>query len=212
VQGAESRIAGTGGQGLSVREGPGLTFAVLAVLAEGTAVRVIDGPRFDREGHVWYRITGTDERATGGWSAGEFLTQVHGPSPGTVGAPGTVVQSSSPPATGTGRRIMPARVSAYSYQTPGNGAHGSITRTGTVVRWGTVAVDPQVIALGSRLQIEGFDTIFVAEDTGGAVIGNRIEIFFPDEAAAIQFGVRHLQVTVLEDGSLRSERPAASRP
>jgi 3D (Asp-Asp-Asp) domain-containing protein len=87
-----------------------------------------------------------------------------------------------------------------------------VTRSGTVVRWGTAAVDPQVIPLGSRLQIEGFDTIFVAEDTGGAVYGNRIEVFFPDEAAAFQFGVRYLQVTVIEDPPLRRDGSPPSRP
>jgi 3D (Asp-Asp-Asp) domain-containing protein len=80
------------------------------------------------------------------------------------------------------------------------------------VRWGTAAVDPQVIPLGSHLQVEGFDTTFIAEDTGGAVVGNRIELFFPEEAAALQFGVRYLQVTVLEVGTPRSNGSPPGRP
>ena len=45
------------------------------------------------------------------------------------------------------------------------------TATGTTPRFGTVAVDPRVIPLGSRLLIQGFEgVVFVAEDaTGGAV-------------------------------------------
>jgi 3D (Asp-Asp-Asp) domain-containing protein len=89
------------------------------------------------------------------------------------------------------------RATAYSYQVPAEGAHGSLTRLGTTVHWGTVSVDPTVIPLGSRLLIEGYDTVFVAEDTGGGVHGNRIDIFFPDEAAAIRFGVQDRIVTVL---------------
>jgi 3D (Asp-Asp-Asp) domain-containing protein len=204
--GPEAWVIGTGGQGLLVREGPGVAFPSVAVLPESTLVRVTDGPRFDREGRAWYRIARADPPALNGWSVGDYLT-------GVTGLPlGTVVQSSRLERTGSGRSIGPVRVSAYTYQIPGNGAHGSVTRSGTVVRWGTAAVDPQVIALGSRLQVEGFDTIFIAEDTGGAVIGNRIEIFFPDEAAALQFGVRYLQVTVLDDSPPRPIPLAPSRP
>ncbi len=75
-----------------------------------------------------------------------------------------------------------------------------------------MAVDPQVIPLGTRLRIEGYDDIFIAEDTGGAVYGDRIEIFFTDEAAAILFGVRYLQVTILDDTPARIEPPLPARP
>jgi hypothetical protein len=45
----------------------------------------------------------------------------------------------------------------------------------------TVAVDPSVIPLGSRLRIEGYpDMTFIAEDTGGGVRGNHVDIFFED--------------------------------
>lgn len=88
-------------------------------------------------------------------------------------------------------RSLIVRASAYSYT-------GSRTRTGTVPHWGTVAVDPTVIPLGSRLLIDGFPgTVFVAEDTGGAVYGNRIDIYFESYNAAIQFGVQQRTVTVL---------------
>jgi 3D (Asp-Asp-Asp) domain-containing protein len=86
-------------------------------------------------------------------------------------------------------RSFSARISAY--------AHGTRTASGTPVRWGVVAVDPRVIPFGSRLMIEGFDTVFVAEDTGGAVRGNHIDVYFPDRADAVRFGVQTRTVTVL---------------
>jgi 3D (Asp-Asp-Asp) domain-containing protein len=193
-----------------MRDGPGLAFAAFATVAEGALVRILDGPRFDRDGRAWYRISALDERGIGderafaGWSAGEFLARPGVPASGTIQS-----FNVQPPAVG---RQISARVSAYTYQVPGNGAHGTITRSGTVARWGTAAVDPDVIPLGSRLRIEGFDTVFVAEDTGGAVFGNRIEVFYPDEAAAIQFGVRYLQVTVIDEAPLRRDVPAPVRP
>jgi 3D (Asp-Asp-Asp) domain-containing protein len=66
--------------------------------------------------------------------------------------------------------------SAYAW---GCGASGP-TRTGTRVRWGVVAVDPRVIPLGATLEIEGFmGTTFIAEDTGGAVVGRKVDIYWP---------------------------------
>ncbi len=204
VQASDAHIWGTDGDGLLVREGPGLQFAAQVRLADGTRVRVVGGPRFDRDGRAWYQIV-TPDQVTG-WAAGEFIARNVSPTPATV------VQASRPAPPTPGQRTLAARVSAYTYQVPGDGAHGTITRSGTEARWGTVAVDPQVIPLGTHLRIEGFDDTFVAEDTGGAVIGDRIEIFFTDEAAAIQFGVRYLQVTILDDAPARITPPPPARP
>ena len=54
-------------------------------------------------------------------------------------------------------------------------AGGGNTATGTAVRKGTVAVDPRVIPLGTRMYIPGYG-YGVAEDTGGGIIGNMIDL------------------------------------
>jgi resuscitation-promoting factor RpfB len=52
--------------------------------------------------------------------------------------------------------------------------------------------------LGTRLQIEGFpNDVFTVEDTGGAVVGNVFDVWFPDLPAAVAFGTKSLRVTVL---------------
>jgi 3D (Asp-Asp-Asp) domain-containing protein len=53
------------------------------------------------------------------------------------------------------------------------------------------------VPLGSRLLIDGYDTVFIAEDTGGGVRGAHIDIFFPDYASALRFGVQQRAVTIL---------------
>lgn len=63
-----------------------------------------------------------------------------------------------------------------------------ITKSGKVVRWGTVATDIKVIPLGTKLKIEGFDTIFVSEDIGGAIKKNKIDIWFPTHQDALNWG------------------------
>lgn len=70
-----------------------------------------------------------------------------------------------------------------------------VTYTGTEATPGrTVAVDPDVIPLGSTLHING--SAYVAEDIGGAIRGNRIDVFFPDHKTALQFGVQYAEVEI----------------
>lgn len=70
-----------------------------------------------------------------------------------------------------------------------------ITYTGTEATAGrTVAVDPKVIPLGSTVYING--SAYVAEDIGGAIKGNRIDVYFPDHKTALQFGVQHAEVEI----------------
>jgi 3D (Asp-Asp-Asp) domain-containing protein len=96
------------------------------------------------------------------------------------------------------QRSFVASITAYSHESCA--ANPCRTRTGTVPRWGTAAVDPQVIPLGSHLLIEGFDgTIFTALDTGGAIKGYRLDIWMDSTQEALQWGVRQRLVTVLND-------------
>jgi 3D (Asp-Asp-Asp) domain-containing protein len=72
---------------------------------------------------------------------------------------------------------------------PGDPDYG-ITSTGAQAREGvTIAVDPHVIPYGSRVYIPGLGWR-VAQDTGGAIIGHRIDVFFNDLGTALRFGVQ----------------------
>ncbi|MCR5208804.1 MAG: SH3 domain-containing protein [Lachnospiraceae bacterium] len=62
------------------------------------------------------------------------------------------------------------------------------TATGTIPTAGrTIAVDPNVIPYGTRIEIEGLGS-FVAEDCGGMVEGNHIDIYFDTHEEAVAFG------------------------
>ena len=75
------------------------------------------------------------------------------------------------------------------------GKTDGITATGTKATAGrTIAVDPQKIPLGSTVIING--QTYVAEDIGGAVKGNRVDIFFNTHAEALKFGRRTVNVTI----------------
>ncbi|MEH7085164.1 LysM peptidoglycan-binding domain-containing protein [Neobacillus drentensis] len=59
-----------------------------------------------------------------------------------------------------------------------------------------IAVDPNVIPLGSKVYVEGYGEA-TAGDTGGAIKGNRIDVFIPSEQDAINFGIKQLKVKIL---------------
>lgn len=59
-----------------------------------------------------------------------------------------------------------------------------------------IAVDPNVIPLGSKVWVEGYG-VAVAGDTGGAIKGNRIDVHVPNKSAAYSWGVRTVQVKII---------------
>jgi 3D (Asp-Asp-Asp) domain-containing protein/LysM repeat protein len=59
-----------------------------------------------------------------------------------------------------------------------------------------ISVDPTVIPLGSKVFIEGYG-VAVAADTGGAIKGNRIDVYMPSESQALQFGAKEVTVKIL---------------
>ena len=83
---------------------------------------------------------------------------------------------------------------AYSWEC-GNG--DGLTAAMTPVRPGVVAVDPEVIPLGSQVEIVGLG-MFSAEDVGGAIKGNRVDIFMTSRSAALDFGRREVEVRVID--------------
>ncbi|WJE15875.1 ubiquitin-like domain-containing protein [Halobacillus sp. ACCC02827] len=60
-----------------------------------------------------------------------------------------------------------------------------------------VAVDPDVIPLGSRVWVEGYGTA-IAGDTGGAIDGKRIDLFVPSKSQAHSYGRKQVTVKILD--------------
>jgi 3D (Asp-Asp-Asp) domain-containing protein len=111
-----------------------------------------------------------------------------------VAAKAEAVQAQSAPAASAGasRVTDGARtltVNSTGYSLPGR------TSTGLPVGFGIVAVDPAVIPLGTRISIPGYGE-GVAADTGGAVQGMAIDLWFPTLAQALAWGRRTVTVTL----------------
>ena len=91
-----------------------------------------------------------------------------------------------------------AYTSGYSCtgKRPGDPWYG-ITASGMRVRHGVVAVDRNVIPLGTMLYVENYG-FAIAADVGGAIRGNKIDLFMYCINAARRFGRRHINVWILE--------------
>ncbi|ARU63288.1 hypothetical protein CBW65_21610 [Tumebacillus avium] len=89
----------------------------------------------------------------------------------------------------TATKVLTMAASAYSMP-------GARTASGGAAGPGTIAVDPNVIPLGTKLYIEGYG-YGVASDVGGSIKGNRIDIHFDTREQALQFGRRAVTVHIL---------------
>jgi uncharacterized protein YabE (DUF348 family) len=97
-------------------------------------------------------------------------------------------------------KILNSKATAY-YAFRGIGK--TYTSTGRVaVRdpdgYSTIAVDPRVIPYGTKLYVEGYGYA-IAADTGGAIKGNKIDVYFDTRSEAYAWGVKHVDVYVLND-------------
>ncbi|MFR3786593.1 MAG: 3D domain-containing protein [Agathobaculum desmolans] len=78
-----------------------------------------------------------------------------------------------------------------------NGAADAKTASGTTPTEGrTIAVDSSVIPLGSRVYIEGYG-VFIAEDTGGAIKSNKIDVLVSSHSRAYDLGVKYANIYLL---------------
>lgn len=103
-------------------------------------------------------------------------------------------QRRKPSSSSRRRHLGTFALSAYTqyHSPPRRTASGTLPTDGR-----TVAVDPAVIPLGTKLHIEGVG-VRIAEDTGRKIKGKKLDLFLSSLAACTRFGVRSLQVYILD--------------
>jgi 3D (Asp-Asp-Asp) domain-containing protein len=95
-------------------------------------------------------------------------------------------------------RFKNVHVMEATAYTPYDGSVDGITATGIMAQHGVVAVDPNVIPLGTRLYIPGYG-VALAADTGGAIIGNHIDLCVESLDEAWSYGRRTIKVYELAE-------------
>src|SRR5699024_9554836 len=90
-------------------------------------------------------------------------------------------------------------VTSTAYKASCNSCSGK-TETGIDLKANSgmkvIAVDPSVIPLGSKVHVEGYGYA-IAGDTGSAIKGNKIDVFFPEKSQAYRWGSKQVKVKVL---------------
>ena len=99
--------------------------------------------------------------------------------------------------SGNGKEIY---VTSTAYTASCNGCSGT-TATGVNLHANpnakVIAVDPRVIPLGSKVYVDGYGYA-IASDTGGAIKGNKIDVFFPSKSDAYRWGRKTVKIKVLD--------------
>ncbi|MFJ7648715.1 3D domain-containing protein [Lysinibacillus sp. NPDC097279] len=112
----------------------------------------------------------------------------------TTTKPVTTVTSAPPSQDGQTYTMRATAYTAYCEGCSGITANGTDIRSNPNLK--VIAVDPRVIPLGTKVWVEGYGEA-VAADTGGAIKGNKIDVFIPSDGQARNWGVRTVTVKIL---------------
>ncbi|USK70356.1 G5 and 3D domain-containing protein [Peribacillus asahii] len=116
---------------------------------------------------------------------------------GTKAPTPTATYASNVSSSSGGKEIY---VSSTAYTASCNGCSG-VTATGMNLKSNphakVIAVDPNVIPLGSKVHVEGYGYA-VAADKGGAIKGNKIDVFIPSKSEAYRWGVKRVKVRIID--------------
>ncbi len=108
-----------------------------------------------------------------------------------------VMGISAPSAGGQGTEMtmIATAYTAYCKGCSGTTAYGIDLRANPDEK--VIAVDPRVIPLGTRVWVEGYGEA-IAGDTGGAIKGNKIDVFIPSYDNAMQWGRKEVKIIILD--------------
>ena len=96
----------------------------------------------------------------------------------------------------TNEKWIWANVSAYCACIKCCGKTDGITASGTKATAGKTIAAPKQYAFGTKIEIAGMGT-YTVEDRGGAITGNKLDIYFDSHSEALKFGRRQLQIRVI---------------
>lgn len=140
-------------------------------------------------GKLWYKIQYGSQV---GWVCSSFV-KVNSSSP-------TNTNTNNSNTTNPGKKVSLGTFTLTAYcnckKCCGKWA-GSPTKSGVMPKQGrTIAVDPTVIPLGTRVEIRG--NTYIAEDTGSAIKGKKIDIYFDSHSEANKFGRQKAEVFIIK--------------
>ncbi|MDO5011468.1 MAG: SH3 domain-containing protein [Intestinibacter bartlettii] len=159
---------------LNVRSGASTSYSRIGSVTQGTKVSIY------AESNGWYKISFNGGY---GWVSKTYV------STGSTSTGSTTTGSTTTTNGYTVKRTLNVRAVAYT--------GGTMTALGTPVRYGVIAVDPSVIPYRSKVYIKELNKVFVAEDCGGGIKGNIIDIYMPTLSQCYSWGSRNITIQIL---------------
>lgn len=153
---------------LNVRSGPSTKNKIIESLNKNNSVEILS------TNNGWYQIKLSNNKI--GWASSKHID---------FDSTNNIQSSNS----GDVKRKMNVVATAYTGY--------STTSTGQKPVWGTIAVDPKIIPYGTKVYIPQFNKVFVANNTGGAIKGNKIDIFMNTKSECYNWGRKSIEIQIL---------------
>ncbi len=157
---------------LNVRSGPSTKYRVVDKVVRNEKVTIL------QNSNGWYKVKLHDGKI--GWSSTRYIKANQSQSNNN---------QNNNSSTGTTSKKMNVVATAYT-------GYG-ITSTGQRPVWGTIAVDPKVIPYGTKVYIPYFNKTFIANNCGGAIKGNKIDIYMNSKSECYNWGRRTIEIQIL---------------
>lgn len=174
---------------LNVRSGAGKSYSVIGKLSNNQEVSITG------ENGNWYKIS---YNGSTGYVSKNYVTTSSNSSSSTSTTTTTTTSTTTTTTTTTSSSsyLKTLTMTATAYSATGNKTATGVWPTRNSSGVSTVAVDPNVIPLGTKLYIEGYGYA-IAADTGGAIKGNKIDLFMNSNSECINFGRQAVTVHVV---------------
>jgi 3D (Asp-Asp-Asp) domain-containing protein len=160
---------------LNVRSGPSAKYRVVGSLSKNKSVTILSSSQ------GWSRVKFNNKE---GFVSSKYIKSSQG-----LNTTSNNNNSSNNNALSQGKKTMNVVAAAYT-------GHGT-TSTGQKPMWGTIAVDPRVIPYGTKIYIPAFNKVFIANDSGGAIKGNKIDIFMNSKKECYNWGRKTIEIQIL---------------
>ena len=161
---------------LNVRSGPSTKCSVVGSLSKNKSVTILSSSQ------GWKEVRLSNNKK--GFVSSKYIRLGQGSNYNSGNNNSSNNNSSS-----QGKKTMNVVATAYS--------ENGMTSTGQKTSWGTIAVDPKVIPYGTKIYIPCFDKVFVANDCGGAIKGNKIDIFMNTNSQCNNWGRKTIEIQIL---------------
>lgn len=153
---------------VNVRSGASTKYRKVGSVKRGKTVSILATK------NGWYKIK---YNSTKGWVNKKYVSKKTSSSSSTI--KGYTVKKS-----------LKVRAVAYT--------GGTRTALGTKIRYGVIAVDPKVIPYRTKVYIKELDKVFIAEDCGGGIKGNIIDIYMPTLQQCYNWGSKNITIQILK--------------